>query len=156
MDEKKGFLLFHDSYEIVSELSDEQAGKLLKAIFDYSINGKEIITDDGTLRIVFKMIKNSLERNLDKYERVVEIRNKKARIGGIIRALKDGNRISNESIKFLSETNIGQEYLRRQGVSEEVIVSVWEALKEIEPNDDATKINCHKVKLLSVTKVSEL
>lgn len=131
---KKAFLLYHDSFEVISELSDEQAGKLLKALFDFSINGTELQTDDGMLRIVWKQLKTILERDSNKYEKTVSEQANKAKIGGIIRALKEGNRISQDSIDFLSNSNIGKEYLEKQGISQEVINDVWKRIESTENN----------------------
>ena len=149
---KKAFLIYNDSFDIVSELSDEQAGKLFKALFEYSINGTELSTEDSLLKVSFKMMKGSLRRDSEKYVKTLNSRNKKAKIGGIINALKNGNRLSDESVRFFSETNIGKEYLRRQGISEEVIESLWDAISDIEQDEPCKKINCHKV----VTQIIEL
>lgn len=131
---KKAFLLYHDSFEVISELSDEQAGKLLKALFDFSINGTELQTDDGMLRIVWKQLKTILERDSNKYEKTVSEQANKAKIGGIIRALKEGNRISQDSIDFLSNSNIGKSYLEKQGIPQEVISDIWQRIESTELN----------------------
>lgn len=151
--EKKSFLMFYDSFDIISELSDEQAGKLLKAIFDFCINRKELCTDDSALRIAFKFLVANILRCEEKYEKTVEYRDNKSRIGGIVRSLKAGNRLSKDSVVFLSKQNIGKEYLRKQGVSEETIQGVWNAIAEIEENKTYNKINCHKTIISSTTKV---
>lgn len=129
---KKAFLLYYDYFEIISELNDEQAGKLLKAIYEYLLYGTEIDSQDGMLRIVWKQIKNNLSRDMEKYEKAVEEQANKSKLGGIIRALKDGNRISDESIIFLSKSNVGMKYLERQGVPKDVVDEVWQRIKNIE------------------------
>lgn len=129
---KKAFLLYYDYFEIISELNDEQAGKLLKAIYEYLLYGTEIDSQDGMLRIVWKQIKNNLSRDMEKYEKAVEEQANKSKLGGIIRALKDGNRISDESIIFLSKSNVGMKYLERQGVPKDVVDEAWQRIKNIE------------------------
>lgn len=129
---KKAFLLYYDYFEIISELNDEQAGKLLKAIYEYLISGKELKSEDGMLRIVWKQIKNTLDRDSEKYIKTVEEQANKSKLGGIIRALKDGNRISDESIIFLSKSNVGKQYLERQGVSREMIEDTWKRIEKCE------------------------
>ena len=152
---KKAFLIYHDTYEIVSELTDEQAGKLFKAIFDFSINGTDFESEDSVVRVAWKFIKQSLSRDFEKYQKVLISRKNKARVGGIIRSLKSGNRLSMESIEFLSESNIGKEYLRKQGVDEIVIESVWNAIRRIEKHEQCDDINCHKIIYSSTTKILE-
>ena len=56
-------------------LTDEEAGQLIKAIFEYEDTG-QTVTLDRSLQIAFLPIKNVLDRNKEKYEKVVE-RNKK-------------------------------------------------------------------------------
>lgn len=126
---KKAFLLYYDYFEIISELNDEQAGKLLKAIYEFLMYGTEIDSQDGMLRIVWKQIRNNLIRDMDKYEKAVEEQANKSKLGGIIRALKDGNRISSESIDFLSQSNVGRAYLERQGVPSDVVDSIFEKIE---------------------------
>jgi hypothetical protein len=70
---KKSFILYNDSLKVLDELTDEQAGVLFKAIFKYQ-NGIETDLDFG-LKMAFLPFKNQFERDLEKYENVVE-RNK--------------------------------------------------------------------------------
>ena len=65
---KKSFVLYNDQKEIIDELSDEQAGKLLKAIYEYNINKK--ITLTGTLKVIFIPFKNSFDRDEEKWEEI--------------------------------------------------------------------------------------
>ena len=72
---KESFILYLEQQEVFEMLSDEEAGKLIKAIFEYEKTGK-IINLDKALQIAFIPIKSSLDRNKEKYNKVVE-RNKK-------------------------------------------------------------------------------
>ena len=79
--EKKSFILYHDSFSIFSELTDEEAGKLIKAIFEYECSG--IIPDlDKLLKMAFLPIKNRLDSNREKYERIRERRQEAGKQGG--------------------------------------------------------------------------
>ena len=69
---KNSFILFHDQKEIIDELSDEQAGKLLKAFYEYNVNHKCKLT--GALKLVFIPFKTAFERNTTKWEAVAESR----------------------------------------------------------------------------------
>jgi hypothetical protein len=64
---KKSFLLYCDIIHTVKKLTDEQAGKLLKHILSY-VNDEDPTTDDILLDLVFEPIKQSLKRDLKKYE----------------------------------------------------------------------------------------
>ena len=72
---KDSFILYQEQKEIFDTLSDSEAGKLIKAIFEYESTGQSPKLSK-TLNLVFIPIKNSLDRNKEKYQKVVE-RNKK-------------------------------------------------------------------------------
>lgn len=66
MASKKGFLLLNNQIEIVEDLTDEQAGQLLKAFYDYN-NGKEIKLK-GLMKSIFKNFKVVFDENEQKYQ----------------------------------------------------------------------------------------
>jgi len=68
---KKAFYLYQDQDEVINQLSDSQAGKLLKAIYQYG-RGEEPELDK-TLKLVFTPIKQGLDRNRENHERVSKI-----------------------------------------------------------------------------------
>ena len=68
---KNSFILYHDYYEALADLTDEQVGKLFRAIFEYEIEKKEP-SFTGELKVAFKFIKKDLDINLDKYESICE------------------------------------------------------------------------------------
>lgn len=72
---KDSFILYLDQQEIFEMLTDEEAGQLIKAIFEYEDTGN-IRELDKSLQIAFIPIKSALDRNKEKYNKVVE-RNKK-------------------------------------------------------------------------------
>lgn len=70
---RKSFILHTDSLNILDILTDEQAGKLFKAIKNYQ-NGVKQDLDFG-INIAFMQFENQFKRDEEKYESVVE-RNK--------------------------------------------------------------------------------
>ncbi len=69
----KSFIIHKDSLSVLNKLTDEQAGKLFKAIFDYQINN--VLPDDTLTSIIFEPFLNQFKRDDVKYQNVVE-RNK--------------------------------------------------------------------------------
>jgi len=65
--DKKSFLLYCDLIHTVEQLTDEQAGDLFKHILRY-VNDQEPQTENVITRIAFEPIKQSLKRDLQKYE----------------------------------------------------------------------------------------
>ncbi len=72
-DKKKSFLLYLDTLEILNKLTDEQAGKLLKAFLAYH-SGQDLNLDP-MLDLVFFSFQAQFERDGVKYNNIVE-RNK--------------------------------------------------------------------------------
>jgi len=64
---KKGFLLYADYEELFLELTDENAGQLIKHILQY-VNDKNPSTENDIVKISFIPIKRQLKRDLESYE----------------------------------------------------------------------------------------
>lgn len=71
---RKGFLLLNNQIEIIEDLSDEQAGQLLKAFYDYN-NGNEVKLK-GLMNSIFKQFKIIFDENEQRYQEKCE-KNKK-------------------------------------------------------------------------------
>lgn len=61
------FILYTSYYAIIEGLTDEQLGKLTRAIFLYARDG-EIVNLEPVVRMAFAFIKDNIERNQDKYQ----------------------------------------------------------------------------------------
>jgi len=68
---KKSFLLYTDLIHTVKKLNNEQAGKLFKHVLEY-VNDLNPQTDDILLQVCFEPIRQSLKRDLQKYENIRE------------------------------------------------------------------------------------
>jgi len=69
---KNNFILYKDFKTTIDILTDEQAGKLIKAVFSY-VNGRvEPTFNDSAITIAFSVLKTQLERDLIKYKNIVE------------------------------------------------------------------------------------
>ena len=69
--DKKSFILYTDQSGVFNQLPDEIAGKLIKHIFAY-VNDENPICDDLIINIAFEPIKQSLKRDLKRYEQYIE------------------------------------------------------------------------------------
>ena len=96
---KKGFLLLNNQIEIIETLTDEQAGQLLKAFYDYNL-GKEIKLN-GLMLTVFSNFKIVFDENEQKYQEICE-KNKK-NIENYWKRVKEQN--TNEYDRIQSNTN---------------------------------------------------
>ena len=66
--EKKSFMLYFDSFVQWQLLNIEQRGLLITALFEYTIEGKELETEDGMLKLAFSFIRSQIDRDSNKYE----------------------------------------------------------------------------------------
>lgn len=71
---KKSFILYKDFYSPVKSLSNEQLGRLFRAIFEYQLSGKEEVDED--IKMPFNFILNSFKIDEEKYKERCE-RNKR-------------------------------------------------------------------------------
>lgn len=78
---KNNFILYKDYKPHVDMLSDEQAGKLFKAIFEY-VDGRTENDLDPLTKMAFSFIKSNLERDLIKYKNIVERNRANGKKGG--------------------------------------------------------------------------
>lgn len=69
--DQKSFILYHDMWEQLSELTDEEIGKITRATFIYHSTG-EIIDIGRLCNIIFKNIKTMLDRDRQKYDEYIE------------------------------------------------------------------------------------
>ena len=78
---KKSVLLYCDLIHTVNKLPDETAGKLFKHYLAY-INDLNPITEDLLVEVAFEGVKQSLKRDLIKYEERAERSRKNGGLGG--------------------------------------------------------------------------
>ena len=69
--DKNSFLIYCDIIHTVDKLDDLQAGKLFKHLLKY-VNDLNPVADDIVTEIAFEPIKQSLKRDLQKYESIRE------------------------------------------------------------------------------------
>lgn len=121
---KKSFLLYCDTIHTVKKLSNEQAGELFKHILSY-VNDENPVIENVLIDLVFEPIKQSLKRDLNKWESIKINRSESGRLGGIksgeTRRLNKQNE-ANEASALKSKQNEANEAVS-DSVSDSVIVS---------------------------------
>lgn len=68
---KKGVIMYYDLLEQLQDFSDESFGKIARAMIEYDKNGT-LPNFEGELKIAFKFIKLSIDRNKEEYEQKCE------------------------------------------------------------------------------------
>ena len=77
---KKSFVLYHDYWNWFRLLTDEELGKLIRAIFYYEREQTEPYDLNEKTIIAFYMVKDTLDRDRAKYEAVCNRNKENARI----------------------------------------------------------------------------
>jgi hypothetical protein len=85
MEGKKSFVLYADQREVFDELSNEDAGRLIKHIFSY-VNDENPEASDQLLKIAFLPIKTQLKRDLKVWDAKKQQRSEAGRKGGLAKA----------------------------------------------------------------------
>jgi hypothetical protein len=80
-DNKKSFVAYCDWGEIFDELDNEEAGKLVKHLFDY-VRDKNPKAEDKLTKMMFIQIQQSLKRDLVKYENYIDKQSLNGKKGG--------------------------------------------------------------------------
>jgi hypothetical protein len=96
MQGKKSFVLYTDQREVFDELSDEDAGKLIKHIFAY-VNDEDPITEDKLLKVAFLPIKTQLKRDLKIWDEKKSQRAEAGKKGGLAKSSNAKQTLANPS-----------------------------------------------------------
>ena len=81
-DNKKSFIAYCDWKTIFDTLPNEEAGKLVKHLFAY-VNDENPVSENLVTNVAFSSIKQTLKRDLIKYETIISIKSHAGRAGGI-------------------------------------------------------------------------
>lgn len=111
---KDTFILYTEQKEVIDKLSNEQAGKLIKAIYEYVETG-EMPNLDNVLDLVIIPFKQNLDRNADKYEETKKKRSEAGKLGAEIKKQKQAkqanakfanNKQANQAVNVNDNDNV--------------------------------------------------
>lgn len=122
-DHKKSILVYADWIDKFEELEDDEAGRLIKHFFRY-VNDLNPEYPDRTTKLMFIDIKNTLKRDLGKWEEKSPQRSEKARVAGLASA--EARKLK----KQLDSTNELQVELNPTKSTVSVSVSVSDTVSE--------------------------
>jgi hypothetical protein len=92
---KESVILYQSQYDAVKDLSFEDKGRLLDAIFLF-ISGEDVSLPPA-LDLAFRFIRSQIERDQQKYNTIVEKRRMAGHFGGIERAKQMQANLANAS-----------------------------------------------------------
>ena len=112
-DNKKSFIAYCDWGEIFDELEDDEAGRLVKHLFKY-VRDENPTAEDKLTKMMFIQIKQSLKRDLVKYDKYVD----KQKVNGA----KGGRPKKNPNLN--TETQKTQPFIEKPKKADSVNVTV--------------------------------
>lgn len=80
--EKNSFVVYYEWEDCCSNLTDEQVGKLARAIYALERRGEVYDGEDPIIRMAFSFIAHSIQANKEKYAQTVQRRAEAGRQGG--------------------------------------------------------------------------
>lgn len=111
---KDSFILYTEQKEVIDKLTDEQAGKLIKAIYEYVETG-EMPKLDTMLDLVIIPFKQNIDRNADKYEETKKKRSEAGKLGAEVKKQKQAkqanakfanNKQANQAVNVNDNDNV--------------------------------------------------
>ncbi len=81
-EKKKSFVMYLDYQQHFELLTDEQLGKLIRAIFAYESTGELPELKDAALKMCFSFVKNQLDRDREAYEARCQANRENGQQGG--------------------------------------------------------------------------
>ena len=81
MNNKNSFVAYTDWSDYFEDLTDEELGQLTKALFLYASEGEEP-SFTGAQRVIFRMMKNCLDRDAEKWQETCRKRSESGTKGG--------------------------------------------------------------------------
>lgn len=128
---KDSFILYTEQKEVVDKLTDEQAGKIFKAIYEY-VQTDKMPELDGLLDIIIIPFKQSLDRNTEKWEEIKKKRSEAGKLGAEIKKQKQAKE---------ANANFAKNEIANQAVNVSVPVPVNVNVKDnvnVNVNDNAS------------------
>ena len=81
MADKKSFVMYESWGAAIEKMNNEQAGELIKAIYAFQKN-PDVVPEDPAIAFVFEIIKQKLEEDNKRYEKVCAARSEGGKKGG--------------------------------------------------------------------------
>ena len=138
---KKSFIAYSDWKEMFDNLPNEVAGELIKHIFAY-VNDEEPNSDNYVINALFANIKNTLKRDLNKWDEQREQRSLAGKRSAALRATKSNDRsisfnekVRNSTVSVSDSVNVSDNVNVKEDVEDSAIRSIKEIVIDYKNND---------------------
>ena len=83
MGKKNSFVFYYDWRDILDPFDDVRLARLIRAVLKYAVDSEETSFDDLALTVSYNFIKNTLERDSEKYQEICERKKEYAKKGAL-------------------------------------------------------------------------
>jgi len=148
---KKSFILYCDQKGVWDKLDDAQAGRLIKHIISY-VNDDNPVAPDFITELAFEPIKQSLKRDLKKWEKQQEQRSEAGKRSAEVRkrnaklAQRDSTTVNDRSISSTVNGNVN--------VNDNVNVNVNESVSNTPTREEVEREICDNLFTRGIASVS--
>ena len=147
---KKGFIMFLSFADIIQELTDEEAGRLLKAIMQHE-GGEEVdLGNDRLLKVAYTAITADIDRQDEKWEKTRYARSEAGKLGGAPKGNKNASKNKQEQTETNKNKQNKQEQTKtnknkqnKHEVEVEVEVEVEEEVEKKKKSGQAAPVRHH-------------
>lgn len=136
----KAIVLHHEFSEMFRKLTVEEAGIIIKAVFEYDVNGTDFSSEDRLVDFAFGEIKRYLDSNRERYEKISRVKseNAKKQWEALAKAKKAEEKMELQAVAINENENINENEIEIENVN--VNVNENETLP---PDEGARKKHTH-------------
>lgn len=137
---RDSFILYNGFWKPIERMSNDQLGRLFRALFLYQIEGAEDV--DGDIAMAFGFFKNRLDIDSAKYERVCKARQQAGAIGGRRRQANQANATNCYQMEANQADNVNEDVNENYNGVVDVVVNNNGAHTRVEDtNTNSTTTN---------------
>lgn len=151
-DGKKSIIVYADWMDKFEELTDDEAGRLIKHFFRF-VNDLDPIAPDRTTKLMFIDIQNSLKRDLNKWENIKE---KRSEAGKASAAAKKKAKLIQQKETKSTSVKKAQQTSTKSTVSDSVNVSVSDTVNNIVVEEEKKVFTEPKVSKIAPIEIEEI
>lgn len=132
MSDKKSFVMYAEYGDLINKLEDEDAGQLIKAVFQYQLTG-EISDLSPVADMLFSIIRIRLDQDNEKWENTKRSRAAAGAAGGLASGQSRSKTKQNEANE--ANASFASENEANEAVTVTVTVPVTDSVTECVPTD---------------------
>lgn len=140
MADKKSFVMYMSWAKAISKMTDEQAGQLLKAVYEYQTN-PDACPEDAGADLVFEIVKERMDEDNAKYQKICESRSEAGKKGMSSRYNKNEEAVTEENgaTEEASDDDTEGQIVTKANKAQQKVTNVTDTDTEADTDKDKKK-----------------